>query len=93
MATFSFILYTAGNSLNSVQAISNLEAMCLAHFPDHHEVEVVDLLQDPCRGLTDGIAVTPTLVKIAPEPRQIIMGNLSDVPWLLRSVSWPGTIK
>jgi circadian clock protein KaiB len=67
---FSFILYTAGNLPNSVQAVSNLRAMCLAHFPNHHRIEIVDLLQNPQRGPVDGIIVTPTLVKIAPEPKQ-----------------------
>jgi circadian clock protein KaiB len=93
MTDLSFVLYTAGNSPNSVQAVSNLTTMCLAHFPDHHRIEIVDLLQDPQRGLADGITVTPTLVKVAPEPKQMIMGNLSDMPRVLRAVNWTGTIK
>jgi circadian clock protein KaiB len=87
---FSFILYTAGNLPNSVQAVSNLRAMCLAHFPNHHRIEIVDLLQNPQRGPVDGIIVTPTLVKIAPEPKQTIMGDLSDIPRLLHAISWTG---
>ena len=63
-AALSFILYTAGASPNSVQAVENLKAMCLAHFPEHNRIEIVDLLQDPQRGLADGIMVTPTLVKL-----------------------------
>jgi circadian clock protein KaiB len=87
---FSFILYTAGNLPNSVQAVSNLRAMCLAHFPNHHRIEIVDLLQNPQRGPVDGIIVTPTLVKTAPEPKQTIMGDLSDIPRRLHAISWTG---
>ena len=90
---YIFTLYTADQSPNSVQAISNLEKLCLANFPDHHRIEIVDLLQNPQRGLADGIMVTPTLMKIAPEPKQMIMGNLSDVPRVLRTVSWNGMTK
>ncbi|HEY0790118.1 MAG TPA: circadian clock KaiB family protein [Chthoniobacterales bacterium] len=91
MSPFSFVLYTAGQSPNSVQALANLQALCLAHFPDHHRIEIVDLLQDPRRGRADGITVTPTLVKIAPEPKQMLLGNLSDLPRVLRAIGWNGT--
>jgi circadian clock protein KaiB len=90
MTTLSFILYTAGNLPNSAQAVANLQAMCTKHFPDPPRIELVDLLQNPLRGLNDGIMVTPTLLKIAPEPKQMIMGNLSDIPRVLRALSWNG---
>jgi circadian clock protein KaiB len=93
MSTLSFILYTADNSPNSVQAVSNLQEMCVTHFPDQHQIEIVDLLRDPRRGLTDGIMVTPTLMRTAPEPKKMIMGNLSDIARVLRAISWKGTIK
>jgi circadian clock protein KaiB len=88
--TFSF---AAQKLLNIVTAHSDKSFMCLANFPDHHRIEIVDLLQNPQRGLADGIMVTPTLMKIAPEPKQMIMGNLSDVPRVLRTVSWNGMTK
>jgi circadian clock protein KaiB len=93
MTTLSLILYTAGQSPNSVQAISNLQKICLTNFPDCHRIEIVDVLQDPQRGLADGIMVTPTLMKIGPEPKQMIMGNLSDFPRVLRTLSWNGMTK
>jgi circadian clock protein KaiB len=84
---FSFILYICSQSPISIQAEKNLNAMCLRHFPGHHRVEIVDLFQDPQRGLVDGIIVCPTLVRISPEPKQIVMGNLSDLSRLLHAVS------
>ena len=91
MTSLSFILYTAGNLPNSAQAVSNLKTMCLEHFPGHHLIEIVDLVQSPERGLDAGIMVTPTLIKIAPEPKQMIMGTLSDIPRVLRALSCNGT--
>jgi circadian clock protein KaiB len=91
MTALSFILYTAGTLPNSVQAVANLKTMCLAHFPDHHRIEIIDLLQNPQRGLADGIMVAPTLVKLTPEPKQTIFGNLSDIPQVLRAISWNST--
>jgi circadian clock protein KaiB len=93
MTSLSFILYTTGNLPNSAQAVSNLQTMCREHFPNHHRIEIVDLDQSPKRGLDDGILVTPTLMKIAPEPKQMIMGTLSDIPRMLRALSYNGASK
>jgi circadian clock protein KaiB len=90
-STYSFILYIAGNLPNSVRAVLNLKAICSDHFPQDCRLEIVDVLQDPQRALADGIIVTPTLVRVIPEPKQVIMGNLSNVPGVLRAISWTGT--
>jgi circadian clock protein KaiB len=93
MIEISFILYICSELPNSIQAEANLNAMCLAHFPGHHQVEIVDILKDPQRGLLDGIIVAPTLVRISPEPKQIVLGNLSDRARVLHAVSWSGKTK
>lgn len=72
-------LYVAGNAPNSVRAIANARAICAEHFPSRHELEIVDLLEDPRRALADGIVVTPTLLKVAPPPVLRLIGNLADV--------------
>jgi len=51
----------------------------------------MDVVEHPERALADGIIVTPTLVKVAPGPKQVIMGNLSNIPRVLRAVRWDGT--
>jgi circadian clock protein KaiB len=71
-------LYVAGNAPNSVQAIANARAICDEHFTSGHELEIVDLLEYPMRGLADGIIVTPTLLRVSPLPIQRMVGNLSD---------------
>ncbi len=71
-------LYVAGNAPNSLRAVANATAMCATHFASAYELEVVDLLEHPARGLVDGIIVTPTLIRLAPLPVRRIIGNLSD---------------
>lgn len=85
-AVFKFRLYVAGDAPNSVQALGNLSALCRAHLPDRHEIEVVDVFREPKRALADGIFMTPTLVKLAPLPLRRIVGTLSQtqpVLWAL----------
>jgi circadian clock protein KaiB len=74
---FSFRLYVAGQTPNSELALANLKALCHAHLPDRHEIEIVDVLRFPHRALADGIFMTPTLVKLAPLPGLRIIGTLN----------------
>jgi circadian clock protein KaiB len=81
---FKFRLFVAGGTQNSAQAIANLNAICRAHLPDRHDIEVVDVLREPKRALADGILMTPTLVRLAPTPVERIIGTLSQTQTVLR---------
>jgi circadian clock protein KaiB len=79
-------LYVAGELPNSVQALGNLRSVCEACLPGRHDVEVIDFFDSPQRALADGVIVTPTLVRLEPEPRQVVVGNLTDRATLLRAL-------
>ena len=83
---FKFRLYVAGDALNSAQSMANLTALCQAHLPGRHEIEVVDVSKDPKRALVDGIFMTPTLLKIAPSPVRMIVGTLSQTQVVLQAL-------
>lgn len=83
---FKFRLYVAGGAQNSLRAISNLKALCRTHLLNRHKIEIIDVLQEPRRGLADGISLTPTLVKLAPQPERHIVGNLSQTHTVLRDL-------
>ena len=74
---FKFRLYTADGTRNSVHALANLTTLCRLYLPDRHEIEVIDVFRDPERARTDGIRMTPTLVKWWPAPTCKIAGALS----------------
>lgn len=80
---FKFLLYIAGDALNSTQALANLAALCRDHLPDRHAIEVVDVFKEPQRALADGIFMTPTLIKLAPSPVRRIVGTLSQTQTVL----------
>ena len=76
---FKFRLYLVGDTQNSILAFVNLSALCKARLPSRFKIEVVDVLREPKRALTDGIFMTPTLIKLAPSPVQKVVGTLSDL--------------
>jgi hypothetical protein len=71
-------LYVIAGAPNSIAARANLASILSAIGPDSFELEVVDCTADPQRALAEGVLVTPTLVKAAPDPAQTIIGTLSD---------------
>jgi len=85
-AKFKFRLYVAGNTQNSAQALSNLNALCGKHLANRHEIEIVDVFRDPGRALEDRVFMTPTLIKLAPGPMQRIVGTLSHGESVLQTL-------
>jgi circadian clock protein KaiB len=80
-------LYVSGNAPNSLRAIANVKAICLSHFAAGHELEIVDILEQPRRALADGILVSPTLLKLLPLPVARVIGDLSDTERVLMTLA------
>jgi circadian clock protein KaiB len=76
-------LYVAGNGPNSVAARDNLRTVLARHPGEAIHLEIVDVVEDPDRGLGDGVVVTPMLHKVSPPPARRIVGNLRDEAVLL----------
>ncbi len=79
-------LYVAGDGPNSVAARTNLRRLLAPCDPATYSLEVVDCLREPIRTLQEGVLVTPTLVRIEPEPLRTIVGTLSDTTQVLEAL-------
>jgi circadian clock protein KaiB len=79
---FKFRMYITGDTQNSVEAMANLRSLCL--------IEFVDVSLNPERALTDGIFMTPTLIKLAPAPTRMIVGTLSKLQPILQALGLVG---
>ena len=83
---FRFRLYVTGNAHNSLQAIANLSQLCERHLAGRHDIEIVDLSREPERALSDEIFLTPTLIKLAPEPQTQVVGSLNNLSMLMAAL-------
>ena len=83
---YRFRLYVAGDALNSSQALVNLNALCSHHLQGHHQIDVIDVFEEPRRALADGIIMTPTLVKLGPAPYRKIVGTLGQTRLVLQAL-------
>jgi circadian clock protein KaiB len=83
-------LYLAGGSPNSVAALANLKSALRIRSEHEYVLEIIDVVQDPERGVRDGVLVTPMLVKVAPFPERRVLGNLQDSRFLLAALGLDG---
>lgn len=81
--TLRLRLYVAGHAPNSLRAIGNSKAICEEYFHGRYELEIIDMIMHPRRAVSDGIIVTPTLLRLAPLPVIRVIGNLSDTDRVL----------
>jgi circadian clock protein KaiB len=82
-------LYMAGNGSNSQKALVNLRSLCQEHLKGRYTIETVNVVQDFEAAVKDNILVTPALILIAPLPRVVVLGSLSDVPTVLAALRLP----
>lgn len=80
-------LYVAGDSPHSVAARANLDRIARDHLPPDHDIEIIDVVGDPGRALADGVFLTPALVRVAPLPKRVIVGNLTDTRAVLSTLN------
>lgn len=85
-----FRLYVADETPNSARAVANLQAICQEHWQGHCKIEVVDILQEPLRALSEGVLVTPTLVRLSPLPVRKIVGDLTELATVLLALGLEG---
>ncbi|KRD08884.1 circadian clock protein KaiB [Flavobacterium sp. Root901] len=79
-----FKLFVSGMSVKSGHAIENLRSICDTYLNGNYEIEIVDISRDKEQALIYQIVAIPTLLKISPEPKRIILGDLSDKDKVLK---------
>ena len=77
-AEWELRLYVAGQSPQSLAALTNLKKLCEEHLAGKYQIEIVDLLKAPQLSRDDQIVAIPTLVRKLPQPVRKIVGDLSD---------------
>jgi circadian clock protein KaiB len=71
-------LYVTDMAPNSIQAIANVHQICEEYNLKEVDLQIIDIFENPQQALSDSILVSPTLVKVSPPPKRIILGDLRD---------------
>jgi circadian clock protein KaiB len=71
-------LYVTGITAKSAMAIANIRSLCDEYLPGRHDLEVIDIYQQPIEAIGSQIIAAPTLVKQYPTPVRKMIGDLTD---------------
>lgn len=77
-------LFMAGTSARSLRSLVNLHHIGTRYLAGRMDLEVVDIYQQPAIAERDQVVAAPTLVKLSPAPPCHVIGDLSDLPRVLR---------
>jgi circadian clock protein KaiB len=73
------VLFVAGDEPNSQLARAHLRRLRSSPDTEGWRVDVVDVLDDATEAIQRGIPVAPALLQTEPEPRVLLVGDLSDL--------------
>ncbi|HEY0962575.1 MAG TPA: circadian clock KaiB family protein [Pseudomonadales bacterium] len=79
-------LFIAGMTLRSTEAVARVKSLCAEHLQGRFELEIIDIYQQPGLAKEYQVLAVPMLVKISPAPARCLVGDLSDVDKVLRSL-------
>ncbi len=79
-------LYVTDWTPRCVTAFKNITRICREHVNEKCNIEVVDLLEKPEMARKDQIIAVPTLVKLTPEPQNLIVGDFSRTERVLKGL-------
>ena len=78
-----FILFVSGMSVKSMKAVENINKIGNQYLPGNFEIEIIDVYKNPLQAVNYQIIGLPTLIKVAPIPSRIILGDLSETSKVL----------
>jgi circadian clock protein KaiB len=80
-------LYVTGMTAKSMAAIRNVKDICEKHFKDKFDLEIIDLYKTPEAAEANQIIFSPSLIRIHPLPKKIIIGTFSNVEQVIRTLN------
>ena len=83
-------LYVGGMTLQSLRAIANIRSICAEYLARRHQLEIIDIYQQPALAKERQIVAAPTLVREFPLPMRRVIGDLSAPERILCELDiWP----
>jgi len=86
-------LYVAGAAPRSTRAIAHVRKLCDQFLAGRHQLEVIDVYQQPELAREGQMIAAPTLVKSFPLPLRRFIGDMSNTANLLAGLDVPIAMK
>lgn len=83
---FVLQLYVSGMAPKSMEAIKNIKLLCDEYLNGAFELEIIDIYLNPEIAAEQHIVFSPSLIKLLPLPRKILIGTLSDKDKVMKAL-------
>jgi circadian clock protein KaiB len=80
---YRLLLFVSGATPRSMRAVATVRKLCETSLVGRCELKVVDVFRDPLLARDYQIVALPTLLKLAPNPRRLFVGEMSDIAPLI----------
>jgi len=84
------LLFVSGMSFRSVTAIENIHLLIEKFHPENFSLRIIDINIEKEEAVKYQIVAIPTLIRLMPEPKQIIIGDLSDTKKVVERLDLDG---
>ena len=75
---FRLRLFVSGATPRSMRAVATVRRLCKSKLTGRYILEVVDIYRNPAAAREHQIVALPTLLKLAPVPKRLFIGDMSD---------------
>ena len=79
-------LYITGASQHSARAVANIKAICNTHLQGRYSLEIIDVYQQGSVAANAQLVALPLLIKVLPLPERKMIGDLSDIDKVLKTL-------
>ena len=82
--------YVSNGGAKSLLALHNLESLLERHLErERYRLRVIDIVKDPELAVRDDIVAAPTLVRVSPGPRKMLIGTLAEAAAVVKALELP----
>jgi circadian clock protein KaiB len=71
-------LFVSGATPRSLRAVAAIHKLCATKLAGRHHFEVIDVYRNPEAALAQGIVALPSLLVLAPAPKRLFIGDMSN---------------
>jgi len=79
-------LYITGTRPRSTAAVAAVHTLCERYLDGRCDLQIIDVYASPARAVEQQVFAVPTLVREQPAPLRRLIGDLSDIPKVLREL-------
>ena len=82
--------YFTNHVASRAELLDRLTLLLEERVPGAYRLEVMDVLENAAKAVADDVFATPTIIRVRPEPKQLLFGDIGDPRRVLAALGVTG---